>query len=159
MLSLVELAQDLLDHLLVFQADGKEDCFHGKGMGLVHCGMGVKLCPVEEAVKRLLVFLAQGPAETFPGFLFPFQNVTVRQDSAAHLSFQIARGQYSSGAISRLNLADVRMIQNSSYDELSIKINREEGGASVVQLDFTHRRRYYWLISTKIEPVVVGGVL
>jgi hypothetical protein len=43
-----QLSQDVLDHLFVFQADGQEDCFNVKGMGLVDCGVRVELCPVEE---------------------------------------------------------------------------------------------------------------
>ena len=63
LLLLFELAQDLLDHLPLFQADGQEDGFHWAGIGHVDSGTGMHFGPVKEAVKRLLVFLAQAPPE------------------------------------------------------------------------------------------------
>jgi hypothetical protein len=39
-------------------------------MGLIHCGMGVELCPVKEAVKRFLVLLAHA----FPKYPTAFAN-------------------------------------------------------------------------------------
>ena len=69
-----EPAQDLLDHLPVFQADGQEDGFHWPGMGHADSGAGVHFGPVKEAIERLLVFFAQSPPKGFQSFPFGFHN-------------------------------------------------------------------------------------
>jgi hypothetical protein len=62
-LLILELAQDLLDQLSVFQADGNQDGVPWPGTGHVDSGAGVHFGPVKEAVEGLLVFFARGPAE------------------------------------------------------------------------------------------------
>ncbi len=65
---LFKQAQNFLDHLPVFQANGQEDGFHGPWIGHVDSGAGVHFGTVERAGECLLVFLAQSP----PKWLQPF---------------------------------------------------------------------------------------
>jgi hypothetical protein len=67
----------------VFQTDGQKDGFHWPGMSYVNSGMGMKFGPVKEAIKRLLVFLAQSPPKWFPPVPFRFQDMAIRQKCAA----------------------------------------------------------------------------
>ena len=80
----IKLTPDLVDHLSVFQNDREVDGFHWLGTGRVNSGMGMKFGPVKEAIKRLLVFLAQSPSKWFPPVPFGFQNMAVRQKCVAH---------------------------------------------------------------------------
>ncbi len=48
--NLLELIQDLLDHLPVFQADGQKDGFHRPGMSHVNSGTGLKFGPAKVAL-------------------------------------------------------------------------------------------------------------
>jgi hypothetical protein len=75
-----ELAQNLLDPLPGFQADGQKDGFHGPGMRHVNPGACRQFSPGKEAVKCLLVFFAQSPPKWFPPFPFRFKNMTIGQN-------------------------------------------------------------------------------
>ena len=70
--SLPKLAEDLFDDISLFQANGREDGFHGPGIGHVDPGAGVHFGPVEKAVESLLIFFAQGPPEWLQPFRFGF---------------------------------------------------------------------------------------
>jgi hypothetical protein len=49
--------------LPVFRADGQKDSFYRPGTLHVNSGASMHFGPVKEAIKRLLVFLAQSPPE------------------------------------------------------------------------------------------------
>ena len=53
----------------------------------------MKFGPVKEAIKCLLVFLAQSRSKWPPPVLFGFQTMTVRQKCAAHFSLLAATPQ------------------------------------------------------------------
>jgi hypothetical protein len=68
----------------MFQAYGQKDGFHGRGTSHVNSGTGMEFRPVKKAIKRLLGLFAQSPPKWFPPFTFGFQNMTKRQNCAAH---------------------------------------------------------------------------
>ena len=94
-LLVLELGQDLLDHLSVFQADGNQDGVHWPGIGHVDSGAGVHFGPVEEAIERLLIFFAQSSSKRFQPFTFGFHNMAIRHNCPAHFPSPGVMGQSS----------------------------------------------------------------
>jgi hypothetical protein len=91
---LFDLAQDLVDHLAVFQKHGRKDGFRRPGAGYADSGTSMEFGPVEEAIKRLLIFFAQGPPKGLPPLAFRFPDKTEGHNCSTYIPSLIVFGHH-----------------------------------------------------------------